>query len=342
MRTFVFGAGASAHAGYPLSVKLWSDMARWTLLTFAEGSWFRGAVDLIGAKFDLAKAFELVLTDLDDRIESLKSVTDAEGMLEKRSLVLSRDALMEMIPAYFNSLRSQPAELYRIFASEILTAGDTLITFNYDVALDRELARSGKWSPSNGYGFVTDPCLGDSSCKLLKLHGSTNWHGELFQGMTGFFQGNWENLSLGRRPVIARPELEYLGYQNASDPEDHGGVVRVKALIVPTARKKFFKQTSLGLEWKDFWDSLWQQAEDALKASSEVCLIGYSVPEYDARAVQLLSKIGTSTSVSVCCGDATRSVVETLSRLTHCGLQPAGSVYFEDWLRQATLCRAQG
>lgn len=29
MRTFVFGAGASVHSGYPLASKLWSALERW-------------------------------------------------------------------------------------------------------------------------------------------------------------------------------------------------------------------------------------------------------------------------------------------------------------------------
>jgi hypothetical protein len=335
MRTFIFGAGASIHAGYPLASDFWSRLEAWARLTFGAESLFNNAIEIINARFDRSKPFELVLTDLDSRIDSLKGAIESECIQEKHSLILSRDALMEMIRQYFGSLRSQPAEIYRTFANEVLAEGETLITFNYDVALDRELARSGRWSPSNGYGFVTDRSLENSSCVLLKLHGSTNWHGEIFQGMTGFFQGSWTNLSLGQRPVIRKSELVYLGYENWSDPGDHGEAASVNALILPTARKRFFRQTSFGLEWKDFWDSLWRQAEDALKVSGEVYLIGYSVPEYDSRARQLLSKIGKTAWIKVCCGDATRAVIETLSALTECRVQPAGSVYFEEWIRQA-------
>lgn len=295
----------------------------------------------MNAEFDLTKPFELVLTDLDDRIESLRSAVETERLIQKHVLTQTRDLVAEMICSYFDTVRSAPAELYRVFVGDVLGRGDALITFNYDVALDRELARSGKWSPSNGYGFVTDGSFGNSSCRLFKLHGSTNWEGELFQGMTGFFQGSWTNLSLGRRPVIRQSELAHLGYENSADPEDHRGTVRVKALIMPTARKRFFKQTSLGLEWKDFWDCLWQQAEDAVKASNEVCLIGYSVPGYDTRARELFSKIDKMTSISVCCGSATDSVIDVLARLTRCHVQAAGAVYFEDWVQQATLSRAQ-
>lgn len=146
MKTFIFGAGASAHAGYPLASELWRAMEGWAQATFPEDHDFRNAVDTMNAEFDLSKSFELVLTDLDDRIEPLlkERPTTAEGIREKVMLVYLRLAVKTMIPAYFNSLRSQPAELYRVFANGMLAPGDAVITFNYDLALDREMKRARK------------------------------------------------------------------------------------------------------------------------------------------------------------------------------------------------------
>src|ERR1035437_2741729 len=205
MRAFIFGAGASVPAGYPLAAELWHVMERWTRATFPEGHKFRDAVDMMNAEFDLRKSFELVLTDLDGRIESFpkEKPTGPEGKLERAILIQLRASVNAMIPACFNSLRSQPAELYGIFASHVLACGDAVITFNYDLALDRETKRAGKWNIGNGYGFEIDSIsLGDSPCKLFKLHGSTNWRGELFRGSEGFGQTSWEDLSLAQRPVI--------------------------------------------------------------------------------------------------------------------------------------------
>lgn len=339
MRTFIFGAGASVHAGYPLAANLWRAMEGWTRATFPEGHDFRNAVDTMNAEFDLCKSFELVLTDLDDRIEPFlkQRPTTPEGIREKVMLVYLRAAVRAMIPLYFNSFRSQPADLYRVFAEDVLVPGDAVITFNYDLALDREMKRAGKWRIANGYGFeIGNVSLGDSPCKLFKLHGSTNWRGELFQGSEGFGQTSWTDLSLGQRPIIDPSEFEFLEYSNASDPQGHNGRVRIESIVMPAANKKFYSETSLGREWEGFWDSLWLQAGGALNSSNEVYLIGYSVPEYDTRARNLIARrVDTGAEIRVCCHNGTAGVLESLRKLRRFGdidVQPACATTFAGWL----------
>ncbi len=172
-------------------------------------------------------------------------------------LVFLWSRIQTMIPLYFNSIRSGPAEVYQAFARDVLAPADAVITFNYDLAIDREMKRAGKWSIGNGYGFEIDTAaFGRSPCALLKLHGSTNWHGEHFQGMRGFFQVNPSNLSLGQRPIMDPSEFDFLGYRGGNDPECHGGRTRSESLIMPAANKRFFTETSMGREWETFWDSL--------------------------------------------------------------------------------------
>jgi hypothetical protein len=220
-----------------------------------------------------------------------------------------------------------------LFANGFLVEGDAVVTLNYDMAIDRELRRSGKWSIGNGYGFeVNSARFGESPCKLLKLHGSTNWRGEPFQGMEGFGQIN--SSPLGERPVIDSSEFEYLGYPNGSDPKCHDGRVRIESLIMPTAEKRFYNQTSSGREWEAFWDSLWAQAAESLYDSEEIYLIGYSVPEYDTRARELLrQKIRADIPVRVCCHSGTDDVVRSLKSLGIRGAEPARKPTFEGLMR---------
>ena len=252
-------------------------------------------------------------------------------------LIYLRYAVKTMIPLYFNSLRSQPAELYRTFAENVLSPGDAVITFNYDLALDREMRRAGKWDIGKGYGFnINNVTATESPCKLFKLHGSTNWRGEVFQGSEGFGQTSWENLSLGQRPIIDRSEFEFLEYSNASDPQDHTGRVRIESIIMPTARKQFYSETTFGREWEKFWDSLWLLAGEALSRSNEVYLIGYSVPVYDVRARNLIeTRLGTGAVMTVCCRNGTTGVVESVGKLfprRNIEVRPACDTTFAGWV----------
>lgn len=336
MRTFIFGAGASVHAGYPLASKMWPAMSSWVLESCPPESLFRDVVEEMNARFNVSQPFELALTDLQRRINALvqkADISDAERMEKHVLLQLPRTAEW-MVCCYFNAIRSQPAELYDKFAAEVLMPGDAVITFNYDVALDRAMKRSGKWTIRDGYAFEIERlALQHSTCTLLKLHGSTNWRGELFGGVEGF--GQWNGPSLGERPVIDQAEFEYLGYDGMSDAGCHNGRVRIESLIMPTANKKFYKQTSLGLEWLEFWDSLWDQAGYALRMSDEIYIVGYSLPEYDTRARELLARgISENAQVSVCCHAATDGVVESLKQLGLVNVAPCNAATFENFLAE--------
>ncbi len=318
-------------------------MSAWARANFPEDHEFQIAVDTMNAEFDPRKSFELVLSDLDKRIELLQKrrPTTQKDIELKVTLIYLRSTIKAMIPLYFNSLRSQPADYYRAFAEDVLKCGDAVITFNYDLAIDREMRRAAKWTIGNGYGFdINTESHGDSPCKLFKLHGSTNWRGELFQGSEGFGQTNWSDLSLGRRPVIDQSEFEFLEYRNGSDPRNHNGRVRIESIIMPTAIKKFYNETSYGREWEDFWDGLWVQAGAALSRAREVYLIGYSLPEYDSRAGELLAgSIDGESKIKVCCHNSTDGVIARLGQLKSVGslnIQPACSITFEGWLSTAS------
>jgi hypothetical protein len=311
-------------------------MATWALKCCPPDSLFRYVIAEMNARFDVSQPFELMLGNLQQRIETLVKKTDISDpeRVEKNLLLQLPRAAEDMICSYFNSLRSRRAELYDKFAAEVLMPGDAVITFNYDVALDRALKRSGKWTIRDGYGFeIEGLALERSTCTLLKLHGSTNWRGELFGGMKGF--GQWNGPSLGERPVIDCAEFEYLGYDGLSDAQCHGGRARIQSLIMPTANKKFYKQTSLGLEWLEFWDSLWRQAEYALRMSDEIYIVGYSLPEYDTRARKLLAGgIAENAQVSVCSHAATGGIVESLKQIGLVNTAPCNAATFEDFLTE--------
>src|ERR1022692_2560572 len=61
------------------------------------------------------------------------------------------------------------------FAARRIERDSTVITFNYDVALERALVRAGKWDIGTGYGFTAFRDRAASFTTIYKLHGSVNW-----------------------------------------------------------------------------------------------------------------------------------------------------------------------
>jgi hypothetical protein len=289
-----------------------------------------GAVESVNQMFDTSLPFELLLTELDKRIQSPRDI------YEKAGLPVIRGQIQQLVCRFFDSIRSYDAILYEAFSREVLNPGDIVVTFNYDLALDRELQRSGKWSAKDGYGFALNLSAQHCSpCKLYKLHGSTNWIAQILSGLRpgGFSMGTLGTPFLGHRPVIPTSDLEFLGAA-VVDPQFQGTGGYQPGLIMPAAEKKFYFETSVGREWKPFWDSLWEQAGEGIASAEAVYIIGYSLPEYDHRARQLLLGAARRTcdfSISCRCDSGRIMSVFQEAGFTRAHLDGDGS--FEHWLQ---------
>ena len=298
MRVIVLGAGASYHAGYPLAFQMGSSLADW-IETLAPEHDYRFCLEQIIGAYGALDNFESILADL----MTCSPGSRAAALGATRPLVLS--TLEEAIREHFNAIRSAPTPLYDLLA-RILRPGDTIVTFNYDLGVERALREAGLWDIENGYGFWIESGHRPSPVEVLKLHGSTNWRALLFGGLKGFFVGNGS--SLGHRPVLFfRPDLEYLGYRDFVGPICFGldTAATVPAMILPALPKHFHFATTFGEEWKDFWDGLWQRAEHAIDNADEVAVIGYSLPTADERArAMLLGATNKAVRLSICCGKA--------------------------------------
>ncbi len=299
MRVFVLGAGASLDAGYPLAADMGKCLAAW-INTLPSEHPHRICLEQIVGVYGALDNFESILADLMTCPPG--SGTAALGVA--RPYVLSN--LKEAIRDHFDSIRSTPAPLYDGLA-RLLRPGDSVITFNYDLAVERALHTAGLWDIKAGYGFSIENGEQHSPVEVLKLHGSTNWRALLSSGMTGSFVGNGK--SLGDRPVLFfRPDLEYLGYQDFVDPccSRLNKAASLPVMIMPALPKTFHFVTTFGEEWKVFWDGLWRRAKCALQTADEAVVIGYSMPTVDERARTMLLGTGNKTvRLSICCGKAT-------------------------------------
>jgi hypothetical protein len=309
MRTYVLGAGASCHAGYPVAPELGRELLRWVSQAGKNFDGFRLALETLAGIYGDLRDLEQILTDFDDVSANTRA---AELSRSERGFI--RQAIEHTIPGLFNCIRTKPSPLYDQMTAHRIREGDFVITFNYDMAIEHSLKQQGLWHINDGYGFELGfSGLPPSKVKVLELHGSTNWWGPLFDGMRGLFQAG--PTSLPRRPVILfSQDFEFLGYPPGSRDPQYRGDSRPAvqtALIIPTRHKRFYLETSFGREWEEFWKDLWNQAGHALKASEEIVIIGYSMPIADGDARRLLfEKPSKNSRITLVCGRRSKSICE--------------------------------
>jgi hypothetical protein len=331
MVTYVFGAGASLHAGYPLTANLGNNLRDWAHHenNFMWSGYIEELFDQYGGLADL----EQILTELYER-----PVGSRATAFSKMHCGNTIGGLSVAIPEYFHSVQGNPIhgrDLYRELARNKLREGDTILTFNYDLACERALRTEGAWEIGDGYGFslgvgITPP----SKTKLLKLHGSANWLSILFDGNMGFGQAS--NVHGPRPCLFGARDFTYLGYsKDVSDPLCKG-ISRTGAmpgLILPTLHKNFFYQTHFGREWEPFWDYIWGQSQQALRSAEKIAIIGYSMPKADERARELLLKHSNPhAEILVFSGSRTAVICEEFRNSGFRTVNSSGGGYFEDYL----------
>jgi len=99
--------------------------------------------------------------------------------------VAAFDQVLFLFTHVLNEIANGPLYADYVTLSRQLRPEDTIITFNWDVLLDRALQESTNWIPDTGYGIRFSSMFDEAwrlperpwskGPTLLKLHGSTNW-----------------------------------------------------------------------------------------------------------------------------------------------------------------------
>jgi hypothetical protein len=339
MTTYVLGAGASLNAGYPLAKTMASELLQWmkrpTHDPNSYESRYPATAQFLKERFPLFENIEDLVTAIQEAIDEGEN-----GTREQRE---GRAVLANNYGVFKNAVRAWFAEIqqgaalnslaYQAFARNIVVPGDCIITFNYDVSLDRELRLAGRFEVGDGYGFPIESLPGGSPTKILKLHGSTNWLALLFGGMTsGYSQFQLGN-TLGDRPVIAKNELSFLGYADAIDPRFARGGAALPVMIFPAKSKDFYFAPNTGFEYADFWNELWHQADVALQSAARVVICGYSLNRVDERAHKLLLKAPQKDAeIVVASGEDTEQIVKDYREAGYARARAAQEVLFQEWV----------
>jgi hypothetical protein len=282
------------------------------------------------------------IEDVEDLVTAIHKSIDqyGNGTREQRT---RRALIANEYGVFKNAVREWFAEIqrsvalnssaYRDFARNIVAEGDCIVTFNYDVSLERELRLAGRFEVGDGYGFPIQGLPGKSDTKVLKLHGSTNWLALLFGGLTSGFSTFQPGNTLGARPAIPKNELSFLGYHDAVDPAFGKGGAALPVMIFPARSKDFYFTASTGNEYAGFWDDLWERAAAAVQSAARVVICGYSLLPVDERARGLLlTAPKKDAEIIVASGVDTERIAIEYRDAGYAKAAPADQVLFQDWV----------
>jgi hypothetical protein len=320
--TYIFGAGASFHAGYPFVKTMGAQLL----------AWMRAPRETV--YYDFAESADFLEESFGDNIEALFNGMQMkiDGRQPGYSIVANvyRPCLIEAMRQWFTDIhRHHSAQAYERFATKVVMPGDRVITFNYDISLDSKLRQSGKWAIGDGYGFRVQGLQTGSTVKILKLHGSINWLATLFAGMqSGVITAA---SPMGSRPVFGTDDLTALGYVGLADPDFTRPTGAVQPLVLPTNKKQFFFDTNLGRQWETFWSRTWRSAKRTLQSSEHIVVCGYGMYPIDRRGRNLLLKGALAGDIEVCCGGESPRIVQEL-RDHGRRVRQADQTYFEQWV----------
>jgi hypothetical protein len=339
MTTYVLGAGASRDAGYPLAKTMASELLQWMKRpTHAPDSYaarYTATARFFEEFFGGVDNVEDLVTAIQKRIDEHENGTQ-EQRVERARIAHEYGVFKNAVRDWFAEIQQGVAlasSAYQDFAKNVVSRGDCVITFNYDVSLERELRLVGKFEVGDGYGFPIDGVPGKSGTKVLKLHGSTSWLALLFGGVTSGFSAFQAGNTLSARPVIAKNELSFLGYVDAVDRAFGKGGAVLPVMIFPARSKEFYFAANTGIEYAEFWNKLWCQAADALESAARVVICGYSMISVDERARKLLlSAPRKDAEIIVASGEDTERIARDYREAGYARAAAADEVLFQRWV----------
>ncbi len=313
---FVLGAGASKLAGAPL-MKEFLDTSHelWSLNAVGD------AQDDFKTVFDARAALQAVhsKSQLDiDNIESLFSAIEMAktlGRFPGKSEAAIDDLIRALKVVIVKTLEStvklpvQSGELaspppFQEFVNLVQHLQDqsqprhsvSVITFNYDLALDAALALNAYRA---NYGLKTQVEVAGKPFPLFKLHGSLNWTEPIptakDKGIVAWGLGHYLAMTKASTFISQSDKAVVLPLgtqlkELSSRPELQGSNILVtgEPVLVPPTWNKTESHRTLA--------TVWRQAAEALAHAENIFVVGYSMPETDAffRYLYALGTVGTA------------------------------------------------
>lgn len=312
---YILGAGFSQPAVLPLAPELWHEIRRKGLAMSGRASQFREDLDIYIEYRKHCDGIELTLEQVD--FEDFMAFLDIEHYLGLRgsdtwsshgneAQVVVKTLIGETLTASMPP-RDRIPELYLRFA-EILKPNDLVLTFNYDILLERTLEDAGVPFRLFPYRHKEDPEIPGRLARderdeviVMKLHGSIDWFDRSLYSQleedriaNGFEPGGPDLIFQRPEEFGALPLIE--GPHDPDDPLHH--IYRIRDIKQLYSRGVLFHATPSLLNpspikliytkmYRDFWWGLGR----AGVLNFSMAIIGFSLPSQDDYARQVIYRL---------------------------------------------------
>jgi len=301
-RIFILGAGFSAAAGLPLAAGLFQEILQRIRDRYGRDTKFERDIEYY-IKYR-ERCDGVVLKPEEIELEEYMSYLDIEHYLwllggdtwseeGNESQLEVRKYIGQIIHEKTPAADSLPPCYYE-FASN-LTENDTVITFNYDVVLERALDHINKPYRLFPYRFKNESAGvidsdDDDEVTILKMHGSLDWFSN-----KSFLEADeiWKKIGASgvpHDPIFSNPRT-YIPYPLADgprNPEDSLNYLhrlgnldtfysRWKPPASPTILSPSYNKIVYTSIVQDFWNGLGK----AGGWNTGVSIIGFSLPKHD-------------------------------------------------------------
>ncbi|MCK4928592.1 MAG: SIR2 family protein [Methanosarcinales archaeon] len=260
-RVFIFGAGVSAHCGYPLTDNLLKEITLNLKSNDKDRFHINKFIEAFYPNFNLSyfnyPNIEDVLSLLDVAIELESEIPSTRYSYYFQDVSeIKNKILINIYNNFFEKLDKVNEDMAIYKFAYFLKPNDVIITFNWDLNLEKALKKLNK-----KYVYYLDNNVKER-ITILKLHGSINW---FKRNENKFKTEKKEPLIKG----IGNNEVDVFKYLRKPNTIKKD----IVPYIVPPTIKKSIDSEELQIIWKDGYN--------ALSHAKEINILGYSLPDID-------------------------------------------------------------
>jgi hypothetical protein len=265
-RVFIIGAGVSASCGIAVANRIFREsMVRLESRNLAATNRIHALLDYLYPNFDSNVRLRNYpnIEDFLNLLEMAKKFNTEEfiesSLWEKSDLETVKQITLKAVTDYIWSVmgEEQKQNVVQTFVNKHLVEGDTIITFNWDLTIERALEEH-PGDPGFLYTYSRD--RKETSFSLLKPHGSVDW----------FDRKAIRGLPSERKVEALDSTLCYYPRFNfAANPE----LADIAPVIVPPVADKEFSY--------EFLKRTWRFVYRAVSDATELHILGYSLPRED-------------------------------------------------------------